>query len=198
MWGGGQLFNEERMAEAFTAIGFTSVRARAGEGLVFRLDAAAPSAAQVLGGARTGLGKVMTFQAKAPGTPGTRAGTEGLFQLLLSPETAEDFLRLMPPETHDYKDLLLAPLFTGEASTEKDYLSLIAAVYGQKLADALARSNMVVVFTAPAANTAVESPPWVTVQSTALRSVAPRTVEWTIPLATLLVQRDVNLWRVIW
>jgi hypothetical protein len=174
------------MAEAFTAAGFTSVRARSGDGLVFRLDAAAPSAAQVLQKEKTGLGNVMTYRAKVP-------GMAGLFQLLLSPETAEDFLHLMPPETQDYKDLLLAPLFTGEASTEKDYLTLLAAIYGQKIADALARSNMVVVFTAPGAITSVESPPWVTVRNT-----SSRTVEWTIPVAALLVRRDKNLWRVTW
>ena len=186
LWGGGQLFNEERMGEAFTALGFTSVRARSGDGLVFRLDAAAPSAAQVLEKGKPGLWNVITFVPKASTDPGT-------FQLLLTPETAENFLQLMPPETLNYKDLLLAPLFTGDASTEKDYLSLIAAVYGQKMADSLARSNMVIVFTAPGAITAVESPPWVTVRNT-----ASRTVEWTIPLAAMLVRRDKNLWRVTW
>jgi hypothetical protein len=186
LWGGGQLFNEERMAEAFSAAGFTNVRARSGDGLVFRLDAAAPSAAQVLQKEKIGLGSVMTYQAKV-------LGTTGLFQLLLSPETAAGLMQLMPPETNDYKDLLLAPLFTGEETNEKDYLSLLAAIYGQKIADALARSNLVVVFTAPAAITAVESPPWVTARNT-----ASRTVEWTIPLTALLVRRDENVWRVTW
>jgi hypothetical protein len=174
------------MAEAFTAAGFTGVRARAGDGLVFRLDAAAPSVAQVLQREKNGLGNVMTFVPKVPGTP-------GLFQLLLSPETVSSFLQLMPSETQGYKDLLLAPLFTGDTSSEKDYLALIAAVYGQKLADALARSTMIVVFTAPAAIAGAESPSWVTT-----RNIASRTVEWTVPLSTLLVRRDKNLWRVTW
>jgi hypothetical protein len=180
LWGGGQLFNETKMGDSFTALGFTNVRARSGDGLVFRLDASATSAAQVLQKDKNDLGKAVSI-------------VPGAFQLLLSPETAAGLMSVMPPETDSYKDLLLAPLFTGETSTEKDYLALIAAVYGQKMADALARSNMVVVFTAPGAITAMESPPWVKTRNT-----ASRTVEWTIPLAALLVRRDENLWRVTW
>ncbi|QTQ17077.1 hypothetical protein [Treponema parvum] len=60
--------------------------------------------------------------------------------LKLSPETLQSLLKIMPQDLQTCADLLMAPVFTGEAMTQKEYKELIGSVYGQEIASELERS----------------------------------------------------------
>lgn len=68
-----------------------------------------------------------------------------------SPKIITEALNFMPEETRTYADLLMAPVFTGEKMTPDEYLFLLSMVYGETLANELAKSVFYVELTAPSA-----------------------------------------------
>jgi len=68
-----------------------------------------------------------------------------------SPQIITEALNFMPEETRTYADLLMAPVFTGEKMTPDEYLFLLSMVYGETLANELAKSVFFVELSAPSA-----------------------------------------------
>ena len=54
--------------------------------------------------------------------------------LRISPENIASFLKILPQESRDFIDMLMAPLFTGDAIPPAEYEELIGAAYGKKIA----------------------------------------------------------------
>ena len=52
--------------------------------------------------------------------------------LRISPENIASFLKILPQESRDFIDMLMAPLFTGDAIPPAEYEELIGAAYGKK------------------------------------------------------------------
>ncbi len=99
----------------------------------------------------------------------------------ISRDTLERALALMPPETRDYLDLFMAPVFTGEELTEREYREIIAAAYGKTLASELATSNFTMTVQCPATvSRATVSPPGTV-------ATASNAAVFRVPLTTLLV-----------
>jgi len=64
------------------------------------------------------------------------------FTLTLSKETISQFLSLLPSETQDYTELLLAPVFTGEKMSKSEYIQTLAAVYGNDIANEMQSAKL--------------------------------------------------------
>lgn len=75
------------------------------------------------------------------------SGKEAVVQF--SPQIITEALNFMPEETRTYADLLMAPVFTGEEMSPDEYLFLLSMVYGETLANELAKSVFFVEITAP-------------------------------------------------
>lgn len=75
------------------------------------------------------------------------SGKEATIQF--SPQIITEALNFMPEETRTYADLLMAPVFTGETMTADEYLFLLSMVYGETLANELAKSSFFVELSAP-------------------------------------------------
>ncbi len=56
------------------------------------------------------------------------------FTLTLSKDTINQFLSLLPSETQEYTELLLAPVFSDEKMRKDEYIQLLSAVYGDEIA----------------------------------------------------------------
>ena len=63
--------------------------------------------------------------------------------LRISPENIVSFLEILPQESRDFIDMLMAPLFTGDAIPPAEYEELIGAAYGKKIAAELRSSEFV-------------------------------------------------------
>lgn len=101
--------------------------------------------------------------------------------ITLSKESVSRTLALLPPETADYLELLMAPVYTGEEMTTAEYQDLIGAAYGKTLASELAKSVLTLTVYAPQPVKTVSSD----IPGTAvLRSGA---AIFTVPLASVLV-----------
>lgn len=107
-------------------------------------------------------------------------GKKNAVTLTLSREVLAASLGLMPPETAEYIELLMAPAFTGEALSPAEYRDLIAAAYGKTIASELASSAFTLVLSCPGQLTRVESTAPATVK------FSDKTANITIPLADLL------------
>ncbi len=101
--------------------------------------------------------------------------------IAISRDTLGRALAMMPPETRDYLDLFMAPAFTGEELTEREYREIIAAAYGKTLAGELAASSFTLTVQCPAtvSRATVSAPGTVVTASNA--------AVFRIPLTTLLV-----------
>lgn len=96
---------------------------------------------------------------------------------------------LMPASTRDYLDLLMAPVFTGEAMTTSEYRELIGAAYGKTIAGELdaARFTLTVKTPGPVKNAKIDaSAPGSNGASGTVKTAGSEAV-FTIPLITLLV-----------
>lgn len=63
--------------------------------------------------------------------------TQNIAEISINPENLNTILSHFPPETRDYIDILMAPVFTGENLTKEEYVQLIKAAYGENLAGEL-------------------------------------------------------------
>lgn len=75
-----------------------------------------------------------------------------IVQISINPENLNTILSHFPPETRDYIDILMAPVFTGENLTKNEYIQLIKAAYGEKLAGELSGENLNLVLELPSGN----------------------------------------------
>ena len=57
------------------------------------------------------------------------------FILTLSPSTIAQFIALLPSETSEYAELLIAPVFTGDKMSASEYADTLSAVYGSAIGD---------------------------------------------------------------
>ena len=67
----------------------------------------------------------------------------------ISPENIASFLKILPQESRDFIDMLMAPLFTGDAIPPAEYEELIGAAYGKKIAAELRTSEFVLTIDVP-------------------------------------------------
>jgi hypothetical protein len=175
---GSPVLNVEAVKSSFLEAGFTAVSAVSMDGISLQADAAAESASRVF----SVLNKAVVYN---------REGRE--FQLILSTETVPEILSLLPRETRGYLDLLMAPLFTGEALSGAEYTEMIAAVYGNTIARELSESVFEFTFTAPGAILSCDGPPSVRIERSGQRNAT-----FVIPLSALLVLRTQAVCRVQW
>ena len=67
----------------------------------------------------------------------------------LSPKNIALFLEMLPQESRDFIDMLMAPLFTGDAIPSAEYEELIGAAYGKKIAAELHNAEFVLTVDVP-------------------------------------------------
>ena len=67
----------------------------------------------------------------------------------LSPKSIASFLEMLPQESRDFIDMLMAPLFTGDIIPAAEYEELIGAAYGKKIAAELRTSEFVLTIDVP-------------------------------------------------
>ena len=70
--------------------------------------------------------------------------TPSSVKLSFSSEKLQDFVSVLPEETVGYLDLLCAPVLTNEELSTDDYVDVLAAIYGKKLAQETLSSNFVI------------------------------------------------------
>ena len=69
--------------------------------------------------------------------------------LRISPENIASFLEMLPQESRDFIDMLMAPLFTGDNIPPAEYEELIGAAYGKKIATELRSAEFVLTVDVP-------------------------------------------------
>ena len=69
--------------------------------------------------------------------------------LRISPENISSFLEILPQESRDFIDMLMAPLFTGDAIPPAEYEELIGAAYGKKIAAELRNAEFTLTVDVP-------------------------------------------------
>lgn len=69
--------------------------------------------------------------------------------LHISPENISSFLEILPQESRDFIDMLMAPLFTGDAIPPAEYEELIGAAYGKKIAAELRNAEFALTVDVP-------------------------------------------------
>ena len=69
--------------------------------------------------------------------------------LRISPENIASFLEMLPQESRDFIDMLMAPLFTGDNIPPAEYEELIGAAYGKKIAAELRSTEFVLTVDVP-------------------------------------------------
>lgn len=69
--------------------------------------------------------------------------------LRISPENIASFLEMLPQESRDFIDMLMAPLFTGDNIPPAEYEELIGAAYGKKIAAELRSAEFVLTVDVP-------------------------------------------------
>lgn len=76
-------------------------------------------------------------------------GNERKTSVSLSPKNIASFLEMLPQESRDFIDMLMAPLFTGDKIPPAEYEELIGAAYGKKLAGELRSAEFVLTVDVP-------------------------------------------------
>ncbi|MDR2517311.1 MAG: hypothetical protein LBC88_08040 [Spirochaetaceae bacterium] len=79
----------------------------------------------------------------------------GFLSISLNRETAPTLLPLFSVEITEYLSALMAPCASGEIISRRDYLALVASVYGQPVAGEIAAATVRLVVTAPGPVTAI-------------------------------------------
>lgn len=67
----------------------------------------------------------------------------------VNPAIAKKTLKLMPSDTIDFVDLLMAPIFSDEVMNEKEYADLVSSMYGPNIANELRDANMKIIVNLP-------------------------------------------------
>lgn len=100
--------------------------------------------------------------------------------ITLSAESINAAMDLMPPDTRDYLDLLMAPIFTGETLTSAEYEEVVGAAYGKTLKEELKKSFFTLTIHCP---TTIQS---AKITSPGNATKTDTTAVFTIPLSALL------------
>jgi hypothetical protein len=169
------LFNVDAIKATFLKTGFDTAQAVSPDGLSLKINATSLRAAKVF----SFLNKAIIY------------GPSSL-QITLSPDTIPEILALLPRDTIASMDFLMAPLLTGEKMSEADYKTLIASVYGQTIARELSESVFELVFTAPKTISSFTAPSIARAEKQGAR------ITFTVPLASLLAEREKAVYRVEW
>jgi hypothetical protein len=77
--------------------------------------------------------------------------------LTLSPSALAALYTSLPETIQSYIDLFMAPVFSGDSMTAKDYIELVASVYGRPLADEVAAAQVSISLYPPAGTGAKKS-----------------------------------------
>ena len=107
----------------------------------------------------------------------------------IAPKSIASFLEMLPQESRDFIDMLMAPLFTGDKIPPAEYEELIGAAYGKKIAAELRSSEFVLTVDVPYTIQAARITPVgaVTVQAKAAKTSRAAV---RIPLLDLLCTVD--------
>jgi len=119
-------------------------------------------------------------------TEGRTAGTSSI-TITLNRDSAPDLVSRLSPEVNDYLSALMAPAVTGDICSSKEYLDLVASVYGRPLADEIntARIRASVEFPRP-------------VSAVRGGNAAGKRVDFEVPLVDILVLEQPLLYTVSW
>ena len=117
---------------------------------------------------------------------------KGQITVSLSRESLNMAVGLMPPETRDYLDLLMAPIFTGEKINLTEYESVIASAYGKTIAGELKNSifTLTVQCPSPIGSASISEP--------GQSSISGSSAIFKIPLSALLVLEKPLTARASW
>lgn len=78
------------------------------------------------------------------------AASDRSITVTITPEAMQHTVSLLPSETADTFDLLMAPVLTGEEMSPDEYCDLMAVVYGDSIADELKTSQLTLSLETPA------------------------------------------------
>lgn len=117
---------------------------------------------------------------------------EKKLSLTLSRESVNEALSLMPTDTRDSLELLMAPVFTGETLSLAEYEDIMAATYGKNLADELRSSVFVLSVECP------EPVRSLSIQPPGTAAKTGKTARFSIPLPVLLVMNSPVSLQVTW
>jgi hypothetical protein len=168
------LFDAASLKTGFASAGMTVDSARFPAPGALELGISAPSTAAI-------PGKAILVNTSAK-----------TIDISLSRASIGEILALLPPETTDYLDLLMAPVFTGEELTESEYREIIAAAYGKTLAGELEKSILTLTVYAPGTvKTASADLP-------ATAQVKNGAAQFSVPLSVVLVLENTLTLRTTW
>ncbi len=109
-----------------------------------------------------------------------------------SRESVNGLVDLMPPETRDALDLLMAPVFTDESLSAAEYEDVLGSAYGKTLRDELRASSLLLSVTCP--STVREA----TVSAPGKCDVSGAVVTLSLPVSTLLTLENPVQARILW
>ena len=113
--------------------------------------------------------------------------TTNTLTVALSPESVQSAIQVMPSESAELLDLLMAPILTGEKLTELEYKEIIGSTYGKTLLKELESSVFTLTLRCPSKIKTTDKPASVSV------TITENTAVFTIPLTQLLVMEK-NIW----
>jgi len=76
--------------------------------------------------------------------------TDRSITVTITPAAIQRMVSLLPPESADTFDLLMAPVLTGEEMSADEYIELMGVVYGESIASELKTSQLVLSLETPA------------------------------------------------
>lgn len=117
---------------------------------------------------------------------GPGPGTSSII-ISLDKDSAPELISLLSPDVEDYLSALMAPAVTGETSSAREYLDLVALVYGRPLADEIAAARIRATIEFPRPVTAVKG-----------GAASGKKAEFEIPLTDLLVLEQPLLYEIYW
>lgn len=123
-----------------------------------------------------------------------KESTKQSLTFTISPEILQSAVSFMPPETAEYIELLMAPVFTGEALTKEEYEELIDIVYGNTCGSAMKNSSMKISITTP---TKVRE---TSISDTSMGSASYKDNQalFSIPFSVLLTKTEPTSFTIIW
>lgn len=136
--------DEKAIRKTFEAAGFTLTELKLAGKTGIELKA---SLADIYGSAAGGMFKTETI------------GKEELLTLTFSPSHMQTLIGLLPAETAEYTEFLMAPLFTGERISPDEYAELIGSMYGKTIRGDLEQAFFIFDLSLPSAVTRAEIVP---------------------------------------
>lgn len=129
--GGQSVFDTKELKDALIRSGITVKEVTAKGAMGLRLSCTVPDGHEL-------FKDVITYDKKGLHT-----------SVKLSPTNIALFLEMLPQESRDFIDMLMAPLFTGDKIPPAEYEELIGAAYGKKIAAELRSSELVLTVDVP-------------------------------------------------